>query len=238
MVELSAIRRAFGATTVFDGLDLAVREGEFVSIVGPSGCGKSTLLRLVAGLERPDAGDVRVAKDATVAYVFQDAHLLPWRTVEDNVALPLELSNARDPERVRAALAAVELEDSAKKYPNELSGGMRMRASIARALVKRPRLLLMDEPFAALDELTRHRLDERLRALFLEQRLTVMFVTHAVFEAVFLSTRVVVLSRRPARIVRDAAIDLPSARNSATRAEAGFAAIAGDLVRALEEGGA
>lgn len=237
MVELTGARRAFRGTPVLRDLDLRIATGELVSLVGPSGCGKSTLLRAIAGLDRLDGGEVRVRAEGRLAYVFQDAHLLPWRTVEGNVALPLELAGERDARaRVADALAAVELADAGRKYPAELSGGMRMRASIARALVTRPRLLLMDEPFAALDELTRHRLDERLRALWAEQALTVVFVTHAIAEATFLSTRVVVLSRRPARIVRDRAIPLPDARTARTRGTPEFAAITADLVAALEEG--
>ncbi len=237
MIELSGVRRSFADGVVLDGLDLRVDAGEFVSLVGPSGCGKSTLLRLVAGLDHADGGEVVVARGTGLAYVFQDAHLLPWRTVEGNVALPLELAGERDVSaRVSAALAAVELAGVGHKYPAELSGGMRMRASIARALVTRPRLLLMDEPFAALDELTRQRLDERLRALFLEQGLTVVFVTHAIAEATFLSTRVVVLSSRPARIVHDGPVDLPAERTAATRGTPAFARVTADLVAALEEG--
>ncbi|MBL8719973.1 MAG: ABC transporter ATP-binding protein [Myxococcales bacterium] len=237
MIELSGVRRSFADGVVLDGLDLRVDAGEFVSLVGPSGCGKSTLLRLVAGLDQADGGEVVIAREAGLAYVFQDAHLLPWRTVEGNVALPLELAGERDVQaRVSAALTAVELAGVGHKYPAELSGGMRMRASIARALVTRPRLLLMDEPFAALDELTRQRLDERLRTLFLEQGLTVVFVTHSIAEATFLSTRVVVLSSRPARIVHDGPVDLPAERNAVTRGTPAFARVTADLVAALEEG--
>jgi len=237
MIELTGVRRSFADGVVLDGLDLRVDAGEFVSLVGPSGCGKSTLLRLVAGLDHADGGEVVVAREEGLAYVFQDAHLLPWRTVEGNVALPLELAGERDVQaRVSAALTAVELAGVGHKYPAELSGGMRMRASIARALVKKPRLLLMDEPFAALDELTRQRLDERLRTLFLEQGLTVVFVTHSIAEATFLSTRVVVLSSRPARIVHDGPVDLPAERNAVTRGTPAFARVTADLVAALEEG--
>ncbi len=252
-IELRGVRRRFGApasrfapeTTVeaLDGIDLVIEEGSFVALIGPSGCGKSTLLRIVAGLDKPDAGTVQVSArpGSEIAYVFQDAHLMPWRSVADNVGLPLELRGVPRAERdsaVALALAQVELSDAARRSPAELSGGMRMRASIARALVTRPKLLLMDEPFAALDELTRHRLDERLLALWREHRFTVLFVTHAIFEATFLAERAVVLSRRPARVLHDAAIDLPAERGAGLRGEAAFAREAGRLLVALERGGA
>lgn len=252
-IDLRGIRRRFqtpaslfGASEsveALDGTDLSVEEGSFVALIGPSGCGKSTLLRIVAGLDAPDEGTVEVPakKRDEIAYVFQDAHLLPWRSVADNVALPLELRGMPPSERetaVRAALEQVELTDAARRYPAELSGGMRMRASIARALVTKPRLLLMDEPFAALDELTRHRLDERLLALWREHRFTVLFVTHAIFEATFLAERAVVLSRRPGRILLDTKVELPAERTAATRGEPVFAHEAARLLAALEEGAA
>jgi NitT/TauT family transport system ATP-binding protein len=241
-VSMRGIRRVFverdRPVVVLDGVDLAVERGSFVALVGPSGCGKSTLLRLIARLDRPDAGAIDVSAKE-IAYVFQDAHLLPWRTVAANVELPLELRGvARDERRaaVVEALAAVDLADAADRHPAQLSGGMRMRASIARALVTRPKLLLMDEPFAALDEITRNRLDESLRALCVAQGLTVVFVTHAIFEAAFLADRVIVLSRRPGRVVADLPVDLAEPRTSAIRATPAFARIAGDVLRELERG--
>ena len=224
-----------------DGIDLSIEEGSFVALIGPSGCGKSTLLRIIAGLDAPDEGTVEVAArgQGEIAYVFQDAHLLPWRSVASNVALPLELRGVPAEERekaVRLALEEVELTDAASRYPAELSGGMRMRASIARALVTRPKLLLMDEPFAALDELTRQRLDERLLAVWREHELTVLFVTHAIFEATFLAERALVFSRRPARIVHDGRVELPELRTAVTRGEPAFAREASKLLAALEEG--
>jgi len=234
----------FGDGTVaLDGIDLDVVEGSFVAILGPSGCGKSTLLRLISGLETPTAGtlDVRGRGDGSkVAFVFQDAHLLPWRTVVDNVALPLELRGASKSEAQRLAsapLADVELSDALLRYPDELSGGMRMRVSIARALVTEPGLLLLDEPFAALDELTRQRLDERLRALWAKRRTTVLFVTHSLSEAVFLAERAVVLSKRPGRVVLDRAIALPEARGGKIRTDVAFARETALLYEALEEHG-
>lgn len=247
-VQMRGVRRRFrrderddrSTVVALDGIDLGVEAGDFVALIGPSGCGKSTLLRLVAGLDRADEGEIRVER-GEIAYVFQDAHLLPWRTVARNVALPLELRGVPAAERdaaVRRALHEVELDDAADRYPAQLSGGMRMRASIARALVTRPKLLLMDEPFAALDEITRNRLDEKLRALWQAQRFTALFVTHAIFEATFLADRAVVLSRRPARIVEDVRIGLPDARDADVRASAAFARTAGEILRALERGSA
>ena len=226
-----------------DGVDLVIEEGSFVALIGPSGCGKSTLLRIVAGLDVDGEGSVDVpsVRAQAVAYVFQDAHLLPWRTVAENVALPLQLRGAPKEGRAQAvaeALAAVSLEDAADRHPNELSGGMRMRASIARALVTKPRLLLMDEPFAALDEISRHRLDERLHALFLEQKLTVLFVTHTIFEATYLAERAIVFSKRPGRVVHDAKVELPRERPASIRGEPRFVREAQRLFEALERGSA
>ena len=240
-VSIRGVRRAFDGVPALDAVDLEIEEGSFVAWLGPSGCGKSTLLRLVAGLDRADAGKIDLSAHARgdVGFVFQDAHLLPWRTVAQNVALPLQLRGVdereRD-ERVRRALADVELSDAADRRPAELSGGMRMRASIARALVTRPRLLLMDEPFAALDEITRHRLDERLRALWIDQKLTILFVTQTIFEATFLAERAVVFSKRPGRVVLDAPIDLPRERPASIRASPAFATAAEKLLEALAEG--
>lgn len=242
-IALAGVRKTFrgaeGDVEAVAPLDLEVAPGEFLAIVGPSGCGKSTLLRIIAGLERADAGTVEVGAHGGIAFVFQDAHLLPWRTVAANVALPLELRGASPAAQgvaVRRALEQVELSDAAGRFPAELSGGMRMRASIARALVVRPRLLLMDEPFAALDELTRQRLDERLRALWHEEQMTTVFVTHAIYEAAFLAERAIVMSRRPGRIVHDARIDLPPERAASLRGEPAFAREVAALLRALEGG--
>ena len=243
IVQLRGVRRVFpNGTTALDGFDLTIEEGELLALLGPSGCGKSTLLRIIAGLDRPDAGEVDVAmagERGALGYVFQDAHLLPWRTVQKNVELPLELARVPAEERARAAreaLDAVELSDALEAMPHELSGGMRMRVSIARALVTRPRLLLLDEPFAALDEITRQRLDERLRGLWAERSLTIVFVTHSIAEAAFLATRAIVMTRRPARIVLDHAIDLPHERPGSLRGEASFAQQTALLYRALERG--
>jgi len=253
-VSARGIRHVFGDGTVaLDGIDLEIEKGSFVAILGPSGCGKSTLLRLLSGLERATAGDlaVNLAADGGraptgqprrgLAFVFQDAHLLPWRTVLENVALPLELRGLNDAEarrRAAAPLADVELSDAVRRYPDELSGGMRMRVSIARALVTEPELLLLDEPFAALDELTRQRLDEKLRALWRMRKMTVVFVTHSLAEAVFLAERAVVMSKRPGRVVLDRAVALPTERSVAIRTEVSFAKETAILYEALEEHGA
>jgi NitT/TauT family transport system ATP-binding protein len=231
VVDLRGIRRTFpGPVHAIDGVDLQVAEGEFIAILGPSGCGKSTLLRVIAGLDKPDAGTMHVAAtgddENRIAYVFQDAHLLPWRNLLDNVALPLELMGKPKAEREAAAHSAVKLvglADALTRYPAELSGGMRMRASLARALVVKPKLLLLDEPFAALDEISRQQLDEQLHQLWREQQITVIFVTHSIIEAAFLAQRAVVMSRRPARVVLDHVLDLPPQRDAALRTTVSFA---------------
>jgi len=248
-LALEAVHRTFRSTAGGDvaalaGIDLCVAAGSFVALLGPSGCGKSTLLRLVAGLDRPERGVVRLrpgAPGGDVAMVFQDAHLLPWRDVLANVALPLELLGRPRAERLPLAeqtLARVGLGDALRRHPAELSGGMRMRVSLARALVTAPRLLLLDEPFAALDELTRMALDDELRRLWREAGLTVLFVTHSIAEAAYLAERVVVLSRRPARVVLDHEVALPAERTAALRAEPAFAREIGVLQEALRRGAA
>jgi NitT/TauT family transport system ATP-binding protein len=207
-------------------VSIQVEKGEFVSLLGPSGCGKSTLLRLVDGLTAPSAGSVVVngmtpvnAREL-VSFIFQDATLLPWRTVEQNVGLGMELEHAARParqEKVAQMLELVGLTHVAKSYPRQLSGGMKMRVSIARALVNRPRILLLDEPFAALDEMSRDRLNEELLRLYLEQHWTVLFVTHSVSEAVFLSTRIVILAPHPGRVAHVEPVNLPWPRTGETR---------------------
>jgi NitT/TauT family transport system ATP-binding protein len=207
-------------------VSLTVERGEFITFIGPSGCGKSTLLKLVSGLSPASDGQVKVngmmpenARE-TMSFIFQDATLLPWRTVEQNVGLGLELEHAARElrkERVLRMLELVGLQHVSRSYPRQLSGGMKMRVSIARALVSRPRILLMDEPFAALDEITRDRLNEELLRLYAEQRWTVLFVTHSVAEAVFLSTRIVILAAHPGRVASEMMVDLPWPRTAETR---------------------
>lgn len=222
-------------------VSLDIRAGEFVAILGPSGCGKSTLLRMIAQLDHPTSGTIsRNGLDST-AYVFQDANLLPWRTVLKNVALPLELKGVEKSTRVAAAMDAlhqVGLGDAHSRYPAQLSGGMKMRVSLARALVTNPSLLLLDEPFAALDEITRAHLDEQLRSLWLARRMTILFVTHSITEAAFLADRAIVLTKRPASVVLDCPIHLPQERHNSLRGEADFARTTHTLLEALEKGGA
>ena len=221
-----------------DPISLDIPAGQFVSILGPSGCGKSTLLRLIAGLDQPTTGTIEPAQRQPVAFVFQDAHLLPWRTVTQNVALPLELMRGSRVDRavVRDAIEQVGLADAMNRYPAQLSGGMRMRVSLARALVTDPRLLLLDEPFAALDEITRQRLDDQLRELWLRRRMTVIFVTHSIVEAAFLAERAIVMSRRPGRIILDHALDLPAARTPQLRTDPAFSREMRVLFDALQAG--
>ena len=215
-IELQRVRRVFEpSTVVIESFNLRVAAGEFLAILGPSGCGKSTLLRMIAGLLEPSGGTISLTPAAghgQTSFVFQDAHLLPWRTVLDNVALPLELMGVEKEARyrkARAVLAQVGLDGVEGRYPAQLSGGMKMRVSMARAVVTGPRLLLLDEPFAALDEITRFRLDTQLRALWRERAMTVIFVTHSISEAAFLANRAVVLGRRGGHIKLDRNIGLP-----------------------------
>lgn len=226
-------KRYASGRMVLDGLDLSIAKGEFVTLLGPSGCGKSTVLKLISGLTAPSAGTIQVdgltPKNAReiVSYIFQDATLLPWRTVQQNVGLGLELEGVngnRRRDRTNSLLTLVELGEVAEAYPRELSGGMKMRVSIARALATRPKLLLMDEPFAALDEMTRDRLNEELLRLRGEQQWTGIFVTHSVMEAVFLSTRIVVLTSNPGRIHAIAPVEFPFPRTASLRASVDFGA--------------
>ena len=230
LIRISDVSKTYqNGTVALSDVDLDVAHGEFVSLIGPSGCGKSTLLRLIAGLGQVSSGtiewplsrrDARGEPIRDLGFVFQDPTLMPWATVADNVYLPLKLSGvgrrAAKP-RIEEALAMVKLGSFAQAYPRELSGGMKMRAAIARALVVEPKVLLMDEPFAALDEITRFRLNNDLLRLWQEQRWTVVFVTHSVFESVYLSNRIVVMSSRPGRIVGEVEIDAPYPRGDAFR---------------------
>lgn len=220
------------------GVDLALTPGEFVALVGPSGCGKSTLLRLVAGLLRPDAGTLRGVHRRQIGFVFQSPTLLPWRTVADNVGLPLELRGTSAPERasrVGEMLRLVGLEEWGGRFPAQLSGGMRMRVSIARALVARPRLLLMDEPFAALDDMTRSRLQEELLALREREGFATLFVTHNVAESVFLADRVLCLSARPGRILGEVRVPFGTSRDPELRTDARAADLCRRVSRLLAE---
>jgi len=218
-------------TRALDAASVEIGHGDFVALLGPSGCGKSTLLRMFAGLEQPTEGRIvrrnaeGAAAEPRLAVVFQEATLMPWADVRRNAALPLELQGCPRDEvdgRVERALALVGLAGFAAAYPRELSGGMQMRAALARALVVEPELLLLDEPFGALDEFTRNRLDGDLWRLWVERGLTVVFVTHSIYEAVFLSTRVVVMGARPGRILADVAIEGPAVRDDEFRVSPAF----------------
>jgi len=233
-----AAKRYANGTLAVQGMDLDIAEGSFVSLLGPSGCGKSTLLRMIAGLDPPTAGSIawRDGSRPSLGFVFQDATLMPWRTALDNVALPLRLAHVPKTERHRRAremLSLVGLAEAAGSYPRELSGGMRMRVSIARALVTEPRVLLLDEPFAALDEITRFRLNNDLLRLWEARRFTAIFVTHSIFESVYLSGRVVVMAARPGRLHADLAIDGPDHRDEAFRTSPGYAALCRTVSQAL-----
>lgn len=233
-------RRFDGGLVALDGVSLSVHEGEFVSVVGPSGCGKSTLLSLLAGLAAPDAGRVwrRDARPGEVGMVFQEATLMPWADVRANVMLPLTLlgePRGACARRADEALARVGLDGFAQARPFELSGGMRMRAAIARALVTRPRLLLLDEPFGALDELTREAMNDQLLDLWASSGLTCVFVTHSLYEAVYLSTRVVLMSPRPGRIRAEHRVDWPYPRGEAFRADPSFTRLRSALSARLRE---
>ncbi len=238
-----------GVTKVYDNgvmalgpLDLDVRQGEFVSLLGPSGCGKSTALRLIAGLNAPTSGMVRVSRRAdrsraghSIGFVFQEPTLMPWTSVHENVRLPLKLARAPAAEanaRVGDVLMQVGLSEFAEAYPRELSGGMKMRVSLARALVTDPDILLMDEPFAALDEITRFRLNNDLLSLWRNLRKTVIFVTHSVFESVYLSQRVVVMTPRPGRLSAELRIDAPE-RGEDFRTSAEYAGYCREVSHAL-----
>jgi NitT/TauT family transport system ATP-binding protein len=252
IVALRGVGKTFPSGTVaLAGLDLDVRQGEFLSLLGPSGCGKSTALRIIAGLTEPTQGVVDWTPTAgtenenRLGFVFQEPTLMPWATVANNVLLPLKLkgvASEKASDRAAAALDRVGLQKFAAAYPRELSGGMRMRVSIARALVTEPELLLMDEPFAALDEITRFKLNNDLLQVWQALRTTVVFVTHSVFESVYLSSRIVVMAARPGRVFTEVAIDAPYPRDQTFRTSADYAALcrrtSDALSQAMAAGGA
>jgi NitT/TauT family transport system ATP-binding protein len=240
ILRMQMVDKTFnGSVAALRNMNLVVHEGDFISLLGPSGCGKSTALRLIAGLMRPTAGRIVWEGDATVdalGVVFQEPTLMPWATVASNVALPFRLKGERGrsfSDRVAEVLALVGLERFADAYPRELSGGMKMRVSIARALVTRPRLILMDEPFAALDEITRQKLNNDLLDLKARTGSTVIFVTHSVFESVFLSDRILIMAPRPGRVVREIAVDAPYPRDMTFRTSAEYGRLARQTSDAL-----
>jgi NitT/TauT family transport system ATP-binding protein len=243
-VSLRAVTKLFeNGVMALGPLDLDVTKGEFVSLLGPSGCGKSTALRLIAGLSAPTSGNVRVTHHAgqarpghAIGFVFQEPTLMPWTSVRENVRLPLKLSHAPTAEanaRISETLAQVGLSEFADAYPHELSGGMKMRVSLARALVTDPDILLMDEPFAALDEITRFRLNNDLLSLWRNLGKTVIFVTHSVFESVYLSQRVVVMTSRPGRLSAEIRIDAAEPRSEEFRTSADYAGYCREVSNAL-----
>ncbi len=241
VVTLSGVgKRYANGTLAVQGVELAIGQGDFVSLLGPSGCGKSTVLRMVAGLMAPTTGRIEMAAGGDAAgdigFVFQEPTLMPWSNALKNVMLPLRLAGVNRGEaadRAAAALASVGLAGFEKSYPRALSGGMKMRVSIARALVTKPRLLLMDEPFAALDEITRHRLNNDLLTLWQAERFTAIFVTHSVFESVYLSRRIVVMAARPGRVVEDIEVNAAYPRDEVFRTSAEYAAHCREVSQAL-----
>src|SRR6266700_4428797 len=245
VVALQGVTKRFASgLDALAGVDLAVARGDFLSLLGPSGCGKSTLLRIVAGLTEPTGGSCRLAlsksqsaiSTGNIGFVFQDPTLMPWSTVAANVELPFRIAGrvrSAERDRVAASLRAVGLAGFERSYPHQLSGGMRMRVSIARALVTGPALLLLDEPFAALDEITRHALNDDLLRLWDAYRPTILFVTHSVFESVYLSTRIAVMAPRPGRIVADLRVDLPQPRDRAVRTTPAYALMCESVSAAL-----
>ncbi|HEY5380304.1 MAG TPA: ABC transporter ATP-binding protein [Pseudolabrys sp.] len=241
IVSLRGVGKTYARGTVaLDGFDLTVRAGEFVALLGPSGCGKSTALRIIAGLSEASQGTVELAAGPAggIGFVFQDPTLMPWATIAGNVRLPLKLAHAEAGaarRAVDAALAHVGLGEFAGAYPRELSGGMKMRASIARALVTEPQLLLMDEPFAALDEITRFKLNNDLLALWQSLRRTVIFVTHSVFESVYLAQRIVVMTQRPGRVFTEIDVGAPYPRDERFRTSAEYAGHCRQVAEALGE---
>ena len=240
MLQLTSVGRQFNAVEALRDVALTIGAGDFMALLGPSGCGKSTLLRLIAGLDQPTAGSMiwdagHQPKPGEIGFVFQDATLLPWASATDNVFLPLRIAGIpRDQAmpQVNEALHRVGLHGFEAARPRQLSGGMRMRVSIARALVTRPRLLLMDEPFAALDEFTRHKLQEDLLSLWQELGCTVIFVTHSIYEAAFLARRIVLMTPRPGRI--DHEIASPLHPGAAARLDPAYAALVAQVTREMQ----
>lgn len=234
-------------TLALQGMDLDIHRGDFISFLGPSGCGKSTALRILAGLSTVSSGEIEWVEDTAeqksnyktthpISFVFQEPTLMPWATVFDNVYLPLRLkgvSRASVHDEIMATLESVGLGSFADVYPRELSGGMKMRVSIARALITRPRLLLMDEPFAALDEMTRNKLNDDVLALWAKHNLTVIFVTHSIYESVYLSNRIVVMAARPGRVIADTPVYAPYPRNTTFRTSQEYGQLCRDVTAQL-----
>ena len=236
-LSLSNISMTFpDGTQAIDDVDLTIDRGEFVTIVGPSGCGKSTLLRIISGLQQPTSGNCIVDRKS-LGYVFQDSVLLPWRNVQKNVELNAELQGVPKElrkESAQKAINLVNLNDHVKKFPHQLSGGMKMRCSLARSLVSQPQVFLFDEPFGALDEMTREHLNDELLSIFLQEKFAGLFITHSIQEAVFLSTRVVVMSSQPGRFISEHTIDFSFPRAPEIRYSAEFAELCGRISHDLK----
>jgi len=236
-----------GGTVALNNFHLSIKEGEFISFLGPSGCGKSTALRMAAGLAESTTGEVKVLGESPkdiiqntneIGFVFQEANLLPWRNVLDNVLIPLELRGGNKKEHKQNAMRVLEmvgLKDHVKSYPRQLSGGMKMRVSIARALAAKPKILLMDEPFAALDEITRETLQMELLDIWRQENMTVLFVTHNVYEAVFLSSRIAVMAARPGRLSTLIDVELPYPRKLASKTGSEFSSYVELASKSLEK---
>ena len=250
MLEIEGISKVYARNSVraLDGIDLEVRDGEFVSIIGPSGCGKSTLLQIAAGLIPATTGELRlegtpvVGPRQDIGIMFQQATLSPWRTALQNVLLPIEIREGGKTARARSGkalelLKLVGVGDFAKAYPRELSGGMAQRVAVCRMLITEPTVLLLDEPFGALDELTRDRMNEELQRICLQRKATAMMVTHSIAEAVFLADRVAIMSSRPGRIAEIVDVDLPRPRTFEMAAELRFAELTQHVRRELDLGG-
>jgi len=242
LLTLNGIDKVYkNGTVALQDIGLTVQQGEFISLVGPSGCGKSTVLRLVAGLGLPTQGTLTwqgEPSDHSLAFVFQDPALMPWATVVDNIYLPLKLKGQRlrpVRERIQESINTVDLCGFEHSYPRQLSGGMKMRVSIARALVTKPRVLLMDEPFGALDEMTRSRLNSDLLHLWEKKHWTVLFVTHNIYEAVYLSSRVVVMAARPGRVIADIPIEAAYPRTDSFRTSSQFNHYCREIMAVLSE---
>ncbi len=242
VLDMSSVTKTFnGDVVALRDMNLGVNSGDFISLLGPSGCGKSTALRLIAGLSIPSSGRITWSggqSENDLGVVFQEPTLMPWATVAQNVWLPFRLKGKSYPsvrDDILEALRLVGLEKFLDAYPRELSGGMKMRVSIARAMVTKPRLILMDEPFAALDEITRFRLNNDLLHLKAKIGCTVIFVTHSVFESVFLSDRIVVMAARPGRVIREVTVDAPYPRDEAFRTSAEYAALCREASMALQD---
>ncbi len=233
-IKVTQLAKSFEkGKNILESVSFSVQEGEIVTFLGASGCGKSTLLRILAGLEGYDDGEISLT--SSPSFVFQQPLLLSWRTALENVTLPLELTKKSDFKTGENCLELVGLKDAAKKYPEQLSGGMKMRVSLARALVTSPKILLLDEPFAALDELTREKLNEELLKINLQQKLSIVLVTHNIFEAAFMSDRIFVLGNSPATIVEEIVVDLPRPREIELRGSAKYAEIVGKIQTSIRK---